>query len=198
LPASFTRLGFGRIKGQSGLDSGIQIRRASSCSTGRSPRHPYLHFPLSARSQSRGLSARPLACRGALVRGQQGKLPLGFVSYGVVDGNLRESEGRRAWAGWSLREATRRERGACLALVVLVLVGCPPARYRPRRQGIGQILALGAPPRYDSLIPLRRLDDEVCCHGRSRRCALRRACGGAHGSGGRRRRRRGSGEEREG
>jgi hypothetical protein len=140
----------------------------------------------------------PFACRGALVRGQQGKLPLGFVSYGVVDGNLRESEGRRAWAGWSLREATRRERGACLALVVLVLVGCPPARYRPRRQGIGQILALGAPPRYDSLIPLRRLDDEVCCHGRSRRCALRRACGGAHGSGGRRRRRRGSGGEREG
>jgi hypothetical protein len=83
---------------------GIQIRTASSSSRGRSPRHPYptsLSQLLLASLASRGwlvaLAARgetsrpvPFACRGALVRGQPGKLPLGFVSYGVVDGNLRE------------------------------------------------------------------------------------------------------------
>jgi hypothetical protein len=135
----------------------------------------------------------PFACRGALLRGQRGKLPLGFVSYGVVDGNLKEREARRAWSGWSLREATtRRERGASLRwLCWFWLVALPLATG----QGDKQILALGAPPRYDSLIPLWRLD-EVCRHGRSRRGALRCACVGAHGSGGRRRRR--GGGEREG
>jgi hypothetical protein len=80
----------------------------------------------------------PFACRGALLRGQRGKLPLGFVSYGVVDGNLKEREARRAWSGWSLREATRRERGASLRwLCWFWLVALPLATGQGDKANLG-------------------------------------------------------------